>query len=58
MISDKWQDAEAARAANCTSLLLRSPWNGTARHDFVLPNLAAVVDKIIRLRAAKPSLAR
>jgi D-glycero-D-manno-heptose 1,7-bisphosphate phosphatase len=45
-ISDKWQDAEAARAVNCTSLLLQSPWNGTARRDLVLPDLAAVVDKL------------
>ena len=56
-ISDKWQDAEAARAVNCTSLLLQSPWNGTARRDLVLPDLAAVVDKLLRLRTAKPLLA-
>ena len=56
-ISDKWQDAEAARAVNCTSLLLQSPWNGTARRDLVLPDLAAAVDKLLRLRTAKPLLA-
>ena len=56
-ISDKWQDAEAARAVNCTSLLLQSPWNGTARRDLVLPDLAAVVDKLLRLRTAKPLVA-
>ena len=26
VISDKWQDAEAARNAGCTSILLQSPW--------------------------------
>jgi D-glycero-D-manno-heptose 1,7-bisphosphate phosphatase len=57
VISDKWQDAEAARAVNCTSLLLQSPWNGTARRDLVLPDLAAVVDKLLRLRTAKPLVA-
>ena len=57
VISDKWQDAEAARAVNCTSLLLQSPWNGAARRDLVLPDLAAVVDKLLRLRTAKPVLA-
>jgi len=57
VISDKWQDAEAARAVNCTSLLLQSPWNGTVRHDLVLPDLGAIVDKLLRLRASKPLLA-
>jgi beta-phosphoglucomutase-like phosphatase (HAD superfamily) len=53
VISDKWQDAEAARAVGTTSLLLASPWNGAARRDLVLPDLAAVVDKLLRLRTAK-----
>ncbi len=57
VISDKWQDAEAARAVNCTSLLLQSPWNGTARRDLVLPDLAALVDKLLRLRTSKPLMA-
>jgi D-glycero-D-manno-heptose 1,7-bisphosphate phosphatase len=57
VISDKWQDAEAARAAGATSLLLRSPWNGKARSDLVLPDLAAAVDKLLRLRTSKPLLA-
>jgi D-glycero-D-manno-heptose 1,7-bisphosphate phosphatase len=50
VISDKWQDAEAARTAGCTSLLLRSPWNGNVHHDFVLDSLDEIVDKIISLR--------
>ena len=57
VISDKWQDAEAARAVGCTSLLINSPWVGSAHHDFVLPNLTAVVEKILQLHAAVPVLA-
>ena len=50
VISDKWQDAEAARTAGCTSLLINSPWIGDVHHDFILPDLTAVVDKILRLK--------
>lgn len=50
VISDKWQDAEAARTAGCTSLQLKSPWNGQVHHDFILPNLDAIVEKILRLK--------
>jgi D-glycero-D-manno-heptose 1,7-bisphosphate phosphatase len=57
VLSDKWQDAEAARAAGCTSLLLDSPWIGTVHHDFVLPNFKAAVEKILQLQAANPALA-
>jgi D-glycero-D-manno-heptose 1,7-bisphosphate phosphatase len=57
VISDKWQDAEAARAAGCTSLLLQSPWVGNVHRDFLLPDLNAVVDKILRLRALAPAVA-
>jgi D-glycero-D-manno-heptose 1,7-bisphosphate phosphatase len=52
VISDKWQDAQAARTAGCTSLLLESAWVGDVHHDFVLPSLDAIVDKILRLRLA------
>lgn len=52
VISDKWQDAEAARAVGCTSLLVNSPWIGTAHHDFVLPDFSAVVEKILNLQTA------
>jgi D-glycero-D-manno-heptose 1,7-bisphosphate phosphatase len=57
VVSEKWQDAEAARTAGCTSLLLDSPWIGNVHHDFVLPDLAAVMNKIQQLRTAKPVLA-
>jgi D-glycero-D-manno-heptose 1,7-bisphosphate phosphatase len=50
VISDKWQDAEAARTAGCTSLLIESPWVGKVHRDFVLPDLEAVVEKILGLK--------
>lgn len=50
VISDKWPDAEAARLAGCTSMLIESPWLGKAHHDLVLPNFAAVVEKILQLQ--------
>jgi D-glycero-D-manno-heptose 1,7-bisphosphate phosphatase len=53
VISDKWQDAEAARLCGCTSLLLESPWVGKVHRDFLLPDLAAIVEKILQLRASK-----
>ena len=52
VISEKWQDAAAARAAACTSLLLQSPWVGNVHRDFVLPDLGAIADKILQLRSA------
>jgi D-glycero-D-manno-heptose 1,7-bisphosphate phosphatase len=48
VISDKWQDAEAARRAGLTSLLLASPWLGGGHHDFVLPDLSSLVAKILQ----------
>ena len=57
VISDKWQDAEAARIAGCTSLLLKSPWVGTVHRDFVLPTLSAIVEKVLRLQAANRVMA-
>ena len=56
VISDKWQDAEAARTTGCTSLLIKSPWVGSGHHDFVLPDLTAVVDKILHLHTSKRAL--
>jgi D-glycero-D-manno-heptose 1,7-bisphosphate phosphatase len=50
VVSDKWQDAEAARSAGCTSLLVQSPWVGKAHRDFLLPNLGAVVEKVLALK--------
>jgi len=50
VISDKWQDAEAARTAGCTSLLVKSPWVARVHHDFVLDDLEAITDKILSLK--------
>jgi D-glycero-D-manno-heptose 1,7-bisphosphate phosphatase len=50
VISDKWPDAEAARTVGCTSLMLQSPWLGNVHRDFLLPDLAAIVEKILTLK--------
>jgi len=50
VISDKWQDAEAAHWAGCTSLLIKSASNGAGHHDFLVPDLATAVDKILALQ--------
>jgi D-glycero-D-manno-heptose 1,7-bisphosphate phosphatase len=50
VISEKWQDAEAAHNAGCTSLLIKSPWNGSGHRDFILPDLQAVVHKILQIQ--------
>lgn len=57
VISDKWQDAAAAHAAGCTSLLIRSPWNSTGHHDFILTDLDAAVEKVLQLQLAQAALA-
>jgi D-glycero-D-manno-heptose 1,7-bisphosphate phosphatase len=57
VVSDKWQDAEAARTAGCTSLMLESPWLGRVHRDFVLPDLPAAVEKILALKTAKRKVA-
>jgi D-glycero-D-manno-heptose 1,7-bisphosphate phosphatase len=49
VISDKWQDAEAARRIGATSLLVHSPWLGDGHHDFILPDLPTLVDKVLQL---------
>lgn len=56
VISDKWQDAEAARLVGATSLLVRSPWIGKGHHDFVLPNIAAIVEKIGQLQPCNQAM--
>ena len=52
VVSDKWQDAEAAHRVGCTSLMIESPWLGASHHDLVLPSFAAVVEKILQLKSA------
>jgi len=52
IVSDKWQDAQAAHVAGCSSLLLKSPWIGKGHQDFVVMNLSEVVTKIQQLQSA------
>lgn len=49
VISDKWQDAEAARIAGCTSIIIESPWNGSGHHDFKVPSFEAAVEKALSI---------
>ncbi|MGO8700077.1 MAG: HAD hydrolase-like protein [Limisphaerales bacterium] len=53
VLGNKWQDAEAAHNAGCTSLLISSPWIGKGHHDAVLPNVAEAPRMIARLHAAR-----
>lgn len=48
-ISDKWQDAEAARIAGCTSIQIQSPWNGPGHHDFQVASFEEAVEKALAL---------
>jgi D-glycero-D-manno-heptose 1,7-bisphosphate phosphatase len=57
IISDKWQDAQAARAVGCTSLLIKSPWIGSGHHDFVLGSLSEIVEKILKFPENRRPLA-
>lgn len=57
VISDKWHDAEAARLAGCTSVLLQSPWIGKVHRDFLVADLATAVEKILSLTYAGGVLA-
>ena len=50
VVSDKWQDAKAAHIAGCTSILIKSPWNGTGHYDFVVKDIGAAVSKILQLQ--------
>lgn len=52
VISDKWQDAQAAHIAGCTSLMLKSPWIGQGHHDYVLASLAQAADKIFEFQGS------
>jgi D-glycero-D-manno-heptose 1,7-bisphosphate phosphatase len=49
VVSDKWQDAAAAREIGAISLLFNSEWIGRGHHDFVLPDLSSIADKILQL---------
>jgi D-glycero-D-manno-heptose 1,7-bisphosphate phosphatase len=53
VISDKWQDAEVARLAGCTSVLMQSPWVGPVHHDFIVSSFAMAVDKVLKFHQAQ-----
>ncbi len=50
VVSNRWVDAEAARMAGCTSLMIESPWSGDGHRDFLVGDLPAAVNKILALR--------
>ncbi len=52
VVSDKWQDAHAAHLLGCTSLLLKSPWNGSSHHDLIVNKLGDVAARIIQAHSA------
>jgi D-glycero-D-manno-heptose 1,7-bisphosphate phosphatase len=56
VVSDKWQDAEAAHNAGCTSILLKSAWNGPGHHDFAVDTLDEVVGKILQLQVRRQAV--
>lgn len=51
VISDKWQDAEAARVAGCTSVLIESIWVGRSHRDIVVHDVAAAAEKVLQLQS-------
>jgi D-glycero-D-manno-heptose 1,7-bisphosphate phosphatase len=57
VISDKWQDAEAARQVGCVSLLLNSPNCGTGHHDYVVPDIESAFERIVQIEQKRPLLA-
>lgn len=58
VISEKWQDAETARITGATSLLIESPFVGKVHRDFLVPDFATAVEKILDLKgAARAALA-
>ena len=56
VISDKWQDVGAARAAGSTSLHIQSPWPTSVHPDLVLPSFATAVGKLLQLQASSRPL--
>ena len=47
-ISDKWQDASAAFVAGCNSVLIKSPWNGSGHHDFLVNSFGEACQKVLQ----------
>lgn len=57
VISDKWQDSEAARQVGCISMLINSPRNGSGHHDYILEDVDGAVQKILQIEQNRPALA-
>jgi len=47
IISNRWQDGEAARLIGSMALLIESPWLGRGHHDFAVRDLEAAVEKVL-----------
>jgi D-glycero-D-manno-heptose 1,7-bisphosphate phosphatase len=56
VISNKWQDAEVARWAGCTSVIIRSAANGAGHHDCMVPDFRTAVEKVIQIHLLKCSI--
>ncbi len=52
VVSDKLQDAHAAHLLGGTSVLLKSPWNGSAHHDFIVTRLGDIAERILQTHSA------
>lgn len=46
VISNRWQDGEAARLIGSTALFIESPWLGRGHHDFAVRDFEAAVEKV------------
>lgn len=57
VISDKWQDSEAARQVGCISMLIDSPRIGSGHHDYILDDVDGAVEKILQIEQTRPALA-
>ncbi len=55
VISDKWQDSEAARQVGCVSLLIDSPRNGTGHHDYVIEDIEEAAERIVHIEQRRPA---
>lgn len=49
VVSDRWEDAEMAEAVGATSVLVRAKNNGSGHHDYIVPDLAAAVAKVLEV---------
>ena len=52
MVGVHWRDAQAASSAGCVSLMIDSPWLGSAHRDLVLPDMERIADRILEMRPA------